>query len=141
MSPNPRSVRCDVRHRCMHTLLVTALGTAIAASSHAQSSPELSATTPQKSWGGIAGGPCEPLCDGDVDHNGIIDVNDLTINESGITIKAETSGYEAAATIESAIQSNERFKSAKKAEETKKGDKLHFAISIPFDVEETEEEG
>ena len=70
----------------------------------------------------------------------VLDVNDLTINETGINIRAETSGYEAAATIESALQSNERFATAKKGEETKKGDKLKFAISIPFE-EETEEDG
>lgn len=68
----------------------------------------------------------------------IIDVNDLTINETGITIRAETSGYEAAATIESALQGTEKFATAKKSEETKKGDKLSFAISIPYEVEEEE---
>ena len=72
-------------------------------------------------------------------HNtAVLDVNDLTINEAGITIRAETSGYEAAATIESALQSNERFANAKKGEETKKGDKLSFSVSIPFEVEEEE---
>ncbi len=69
----------------------------------------------------------------------VVDVNDLTINETGITIRAETSGYEAAATIESALQANERFANAKKGEETKKGSKLHFAISIPFEAQEEEE--
>ncbi|HJN73062.1 MAG TPA: pilus assembly protein PilM [Myxococcota bacterium] len=68
-----------------------------------------------------------------------INVSELTINATGVSFRAETSGYEAAATIESALREEERFSNAKKADETKVGDGIKFSMSIPFEEEEEEE--
>ena len=67
-----------------------------------------------------------------------INVSDLTITSTGVDFKAETSGYEAAATIESALKEEPRFANAKKANETKVGDGIKFEMSIPFDEEEVD---
>jgi general secretion pathway protein L len=65
-----------------------------------------------------------------------IDVKEMTVSLTGVSMKAETTGYEAAATIEKALQGNERFRAAKKSEEKKLGDGIGFNLSIPFDAEE-----
>jgi Tfp pilus assembly PilM family ATPase len=69
-----------------------------------------------------------------------VEVTSMTISESSIFIKAKTTGYEAAATIEQAIQSRERFKNATKGDEKKSGSGLSFSITIPLDQGEEEEE-
>lgn len=68
-----------------------------------------------------------------------VDVKELTISNTGVSMKAETTGYEAAASIEAGLRDNTRFKSAKKADEKKLGDGISFSLSIPFEEEEAEE--
>jgi Tfp pilus assembly PilM family ATPase len=68
-----------------------------------------------------------------------VEVTSMTISESSIYFKAKTTGYEAAATIEQAIQSKERFKDATKGDEKKSGSGLSFSITIPLDQGEEEE--
>lgn len=65
-----------------------------------------------------------------------IDVSTMTVSTTGVSMKAETTGYEAAATIEAALQKNERFRTAKKSNEKKLGDGVGFDLSIPFELEE-----
>lgn len=61
-----------------------------------------------------------------------IDVEELTVTASTITVKAETDGYEAATKIESNLQANERFKGAKKGDEKKtRGGAISFTVTIP----------
>jgi len=67
-----------------------------------------------------------------------INVSDLTISSTGVNFKAETSGYEAAATIESALKEEELFLNAKKADERKIPDGISFSMSIPFEEEEVD---
>jgi Tfp pilus assembly PilM family ATPase len=68
-----------------------------------------------------------------------VEVTNMTISESSVYLKAKTTGYEAAATIEQAIQSKERFKNATKGDEKKSGSGLSFSITIPLDQGEEEE--
>lgn len=70
-----------------------------------------------------------------------VNVNDLTITTTGVNFQAETTGYEAAATIESSLREEERFSNAKKAGETKVGDGIKFEMSIPFEDEKEEVDG
>lgn len=61
-----------------------------------------------------------------------IDVEELTITTSNISMKAETDGYEAATKIESRLQASEAFKGAKKGEEKKTRDgAISFTLNIP----------
>ena len=69
-----------------------------------------------------------------------VDVKELTISNTGVSMKAETTGYEAAASIEAGLRDNERFKAAKKADEKKLGDGISFSLSIPFE-DDTEVDG
>lgn len=73
-----------------------------------------------------------------------VDVDELSMNSSTITLKAETDGYEAAARIESSLQASERFKGARKGDEKKaRGGGISFTVTIPREVEasSTGEEG
>ena len=68
-----------------------------------------------------------------------IDVSELTVNENSINMKAETDGYDAAATIETSIQANQRFKQARKGDEKKGRNGIRFSVTISL-KDETEEE-
>ncbi len=71
-----------------------------------------------------------------------VEVRELKLSDKSISIKAETTGFEAAAAIETAIKRNERFASAVKGNEKKRGDDLSFTITIPLDDGDDEgEEG
>ena len=54
-------------------------------------------------------------------------------------MKAKTTGYEAASTIEQAIQSKERFKEATRGDETKQRNGLTFSITIPMETKKDDE--
>jgi Tfp pilus assembly PilM family ATPase len=69
-----------------------------------------------------------------------IDVKELTVSETAISFKADTTGYEAAANIEKALQQNPRFKGAKKGDEKKMGDGVTFSITVPLVTEPAAEE-
>ncbi len=64
-----------------------------------------------------------------------IDVQELSISPTNIVIKAETSGFEAAATIESSLKQSKQLKQAQKGDEQKKRDKVRFTITIPLETE------
>lgn len=64
-----------------------------------------------------------------------IDVSELSISPTNIVMKAETDGYEAAATIETALKQSPRLRQARKGDEQKKRDKVRFTITIPLDAE------
>jgi len=69
-----------------------------------------------------------------------IDVSDLTVNDSSINMKAETDGYDAAATIETSLQANTTFKQARKGDEKKSRNGIQFSVTIALDDGTTEEE-
>lgn len=69
-----------------------------------------------------------------------VEVTNLTISETSVVMKAKTTGYEAASTIESAIQSNKRFEEATRGDEKKQRDGLTFSITIPLETSDEEEE-
>jgi general secretion pathway protein L len=72
----------------------------------------------------------------------VIDVRELTLSETAISIKADTDGYEQAAKIEASLQAIPRFKGATKGDEKKRGEKVQFTISIPLgDEPDAGEEG
>jgi hypothetical protein len=68
-----------------------------------------------------------------------VEVTNLTISETSIVMKAKTTGYEAASTIEQAIQSKERFKEATRGDETKQRNGLTFSITIPMETKKDDE--
>ncbi|MFH1469708.1 MAG: type II secretion system protein GspL [Pseudomonadota bacterium] len=71
-----------------------------------------------------------------------IDVRELVLSETAISIKADTDGYEQASNIEASLQARPRFKGATKGDEKKRGEKVQFTISIPLGDEPDEgEEG
>lgn len=70
-----------------------------------------------------------------------IDVTELVVTDTAVTLKAMTTGFEAATTILSSLQSNPKFKNAQKGDEKKKGETVRFTITIPLDEESAEEEG
>ncbi len=72
-----------------------------------------------------------------------IDVEELTVTTTTITVKAETDGYETATRIESSLQAAERFKGAKKGDEKKtRGGAISFTVTIPRESSvATSEEG
>ena len=70
-----------------------------------------------------------------------IEVQDLTITTASMKFEAMTTGFEAAATIESKLKQHERFAGAKKGKEVKKGDGLEFTVTIPLTDAEASEEG
>ena len=69
-----------------------------------------------------------------------IDVSELTINENSINLKAETDGYDAAATIESSLQANQKFKQARKGDEKKNRNGIQFSVTISLKDESEGEE-
>ena len=69
-----------------------------------------------------------------------IDVSELTINDNSINIKAETDGYDAAATIESSLQANTTFKQARKGDEKKSRNGIKFSVTISLEDETDGEE-
>ena len=64
-----------------------------------------------------------------------IDVSELSISPTNVVLKAETDGYEAAATIEAALKQSPRLRQARKGDEQKKRDKVRFTITIPLEDE------
>ncbi len=72
-----------------------------------------------------------------------IDVDELSVTDSTITVKAETDGYETATRIESSLQAKPRFHAAQKGDEKKtRGGAVSFKITIPRDAEDgASEEG
>ena len=68
-----------------------------------------------------------------------VDVRELQLSETVVTISAETDGYEAAARIEASLQDQARFQHAAKGDEKKRGDKVQFDISIPLGLDEKED--
>ncbi|MDP6933440.1 MAG: pilus assembly protein PilM [Myxococcota bacterium] len=66
-----------------------------------------------------------------------IDVQELLVTETALTIKAETDGYEEAANIEAGLKTNPRFSEARKGDETKSRDGIRFTITIPLEVDKT----
>ena len=70
-----------------------------------------------------------------------IDVSELTLNDSSINMKAETDGYDAAATIEASLQANTQFKQARKGDEKKSRNGIKFSVTISLEDETIEEEG
>jgi hypothetical protein len=69
----------------------------------------------------------------------VIDVRELTLSETAVSLKADTDGYEQVAKIEASLQAAPRFKGATKGDEKKRGEKVQFTISIPLGVEEAQE--
>ncbi|MBM76420.1 MAG: hypothetical protein CMK59_13525 [Proteobacteria bacterium] len=78
---------------------------------------------------------------GMAEHNKArIDVTELTINKTSINLKAETDGYDAASTIEQALQKRPMLKNAQKADEKKnRNEGIRFTIQIPLGEQNTEE--
>jgi len=72
--------------------------------------------------------------------NARIDVSELTINSNSINMKAETDGYDAAATIETSLQANQRFKQARKGDEKKSRNGIKFSVTISLEDENEGEE-
>ncbi len=72
-----------------------------------------------------------------------IDVGELSVTGSSITLEAETDGYETATRIESSLQAVERFKGAQKGDEKKtRSGSVSFKITIPREADTaTSEEG
>lgn len=68
-----------------------------------------------------------------------MDVTELSVATATITMKIDTTGFEAAANIESALQRSPRFKAAKKSDEKKNKDGVRFSITIPMAGEEAQE--
>jgi hypothetical protein len=68
-----------------------------------------------------------------------VEVTNLTITEKSVVIKAKTTGFEAASTIEQALQDNERFKEATRGDEKKQRNGLTFSITIPMESDKKEE--
>jgi len=64
-----------------------------------------------------------------------IDVRELTISESAVSLKAETDSYESAAKIEEALKRDDQFGEARKADEKKAGEALSFSLTIPLKAE------
>jgi len=68
-----------------------------------------------------------------------VEVREMTVTPASVQMKAQTTGYEAAATIEQSLQKNTRFKEARKGDEKKVGDGIRFTVTIPLDGSEEEE--
>ncbi len=69
-----------------------------------------------------------------------VDVRELTLSETAISLKVDTDGYEAAARIEASMQNTARFEAAAKGDEKKRGGKVQFTLSIPLESEDASEE-
>lgn len=68
-----------------------------------------------------------------------LDVTELSLAKSTISLKIDTTGFEAAANIETALKRNVRFKTATKSDEKKYKDGVRFSITIPLDSDEAQE--
>ncbi|MDG1481709.1 MAG: pilus assembly protein PilM [Myxococcota bacterium] len=68
-----------------------------------------------------------------------IDVREMSISSTSITMKAEADGYEDAAKVETSLQSVEAFKNAKKGEEKRYQESIRFSVTIPLETPDTEE--
>lgn len=68
-----------------------------------------------------------------------IDVRELQVSETTISMKAETNGFEDAAKIEASLQKHPPFKSATKGDEKKVKEKVRFTVTIPLGTDEEEE--
>lgn len=62
-----------------------------------------------------------------------VTVDQLTMTPASIQFTAETDGYAASAEVEKALQQSEDFSTATKGDETKKGNRVDFPITIPLD--------
>jgi len=69
-----------------------------------------------------------------------VEVTELKVSDKSVQLKAQTTGFEAAAAIETSLKRNDRFAAAIKGDEKKRGDELTFTITIPLEVEDEEEE-
>ena len=63
----------------------------------------------------------------------VINADVITISPKMITMKAETTDYTSAASIEEKLKEHPRFHKAEKSDERKKRDKIEFTITIPLD--------
>jgi Tfp pilus assembly PilM family ATPase len=68
-----------------------------------------------------------------------VEVREMTLSPTSVRMKAETTGYEAAASIEQSLQRRARFKDTVKGDEKKLGDGISFSLTIPLDGEQKEE--
>ena len=68
-----------------------------------------------------------------------VDVKEMTITRSSITLKAESDGYEEATRVEASLQEMEGFRNATKGNEKKNKDSVRFTVTIPLDETVTEE--
>ncbi len=68
-----------------------------------------------------------------------LDVSELSISPTSISMKVETNGYEEAAKIETALKRKPKFAEARKGDESKRSDKVRFTITIPLEGTDTEE--
>ena len=69
-----------------------------------------------------------------------VDIKELTITASTISMKAESDGFEQAGRIESSLQAVDRFHAATRGDEKKaKGGEVNFTVTIPLDQTSAEE--
>jgi type IV pilus assembly protein PilM len=68
-----------------------------------------------------------------------VEVKELKVNEKSVQMKIETTGYEAAATIEAALKKRDQFAHAVRSDEKKKGEGISFTITIPLESAGEEE--
>ena len=61
-----------------------------------------------------------------------IDVSDLSISPTNVSFTAETSSYEAAASIESSLQQEPKLSQATKSDERQRRGVLQFKMNIPL---------
>ncbi|TNE85443.1 MAG: hypothetical protein EP330_25505 [Deltaproteobacteria bacterium] len=61
-----------------------------------------------------------------------VDVSELYITPSTVTLDAEVDGYTEAAAVEAALKSDKRFAEASKGEDKRKREKVLFTITIPL---------
>jgi hypothetical protein len=70
-----------------------------------------------------------------------IDVREMSISQTTITMKAEADGYEDAAKVETSLQSVDAFKNAQKGEEKRYQESVRFTVTIPLELNDESEEG
>ena len=70
-----------------------------------------------------------------------VTVDKLNISPQSIQFDAETDGYASSAAVEEALQGSEDFSGATKGDETKKGTRVDFPITIPLGDAPANEEG
>lgn len=64
-----------------------------------------------------------------------VDVSELYITPTTVTLDAEVEGYTEAAAVEAALKKSESFSQASKGEDKRKRDKVLFTVTIPLDSE------